>query len=98
MIKPFHATAVAIFDGPGDGVPRFRESIIREIERALERAYADGRAAALPEARRLALTEARRVLEGFEQSAAALKSNVLGALQECDRHVRIPVDKSASNS
>ncbi len=79
-----HARAVAIFDGPAGSEPRFREGIIREIERALDDAYPAGRDEGALEARRRAITEAHSILTGFAQSARALDGTLVQELNEIE--------------
>lgn len=69
--NPHHDRAVAIFDGTAqrhDDPPRTRESIIREIERALEQAFEAGVKHAQDQAQYDALMKLRAITRGYQQA------------------------------
>lgn len=79
---PHHAAAVAVYDVPG---PRFREGIIRDIERALESVAKEAAAEAGLAARRAALLESRAITAGMIQALQLRDRTLEQELNEIER-------------
>lgn len=73
--KPnFKSLATSLVVGPGDGVPRARETLIAEVERTLASAYASGIRDAWALAKERAM---REVVACLQASAQSLMSRVV---------------------